>query len=234
MKKRKTPLLSLLAAAVCFLPLSSTHAQAKAQTTSTPPSTVGSGSTNPAITSGFNQQEDGRRFISQSADPSYILKPNDFIQIIVFQEDELNTITRVSPEGTISFPLVGDVKIGGNNIAKATQRLRTMLMDGYIKNPQISITVMEFAKRRFSVLGEVQRPGTYEMPQQESVNILQAIALAGGYTRIANPRKITIKRVEDGKEKVYQIDAKTIAQNQNGKLFYIQPDDSITVAESLF
>lgn len=172
--------------------------------------------------------------ITQSADPSYVLSPNDFIQIAVFQEDDLNTATRISKSGTIDFPLIGTIQLGGITVAKSTALIRAKLMDGYIRDPQVSVTVIEFAKRRYTVMGEVQHPGTYEMPQQEGVTLLQAISNAGGYSKIADKGKVTVKRVVDGKEQVYQLNAKTMAQDSNVKQFTIEPGDTITVAESLF
>jgi polysaccharide export outer membrane protein len=204
------------------------------------PSSTGSGignptlETNPQQSEVFQQQQDGRHYSSQSTDPSYVLQGKDSVQIVIFQEDELNTITRVSPEGMITFPLIGQVHVGGLTVAEASSKIRAMLMDGYIRNPQVSMTVTEFALRRFSVLGEVQRPGTYEMPQQESVNLLQALALAGGYTKLADPGKITVKRVDGGKETVYRLNAKAMARDPATRQFYVQPDDTITVAQSLF
>lgn len=201
-------------------------------------STSGSSSSgNAPISSGFTQSSplDGRRVISQSADPSYILSANDFIQIMVYQEDDLSTITRISSEGVISFPLIGNVKVGGMTVAKATDTIRSMLMDGYIRDPQVSVTLVEYAKRRFSVLGQVQRPGSYEMPQQEKVTLLQAIALAGGYTRIADPGKVTVKRLNgEKKETVFNLNAKAMANDTGATQFIVAPDDTITVGESIF
>lgn len=172
--------------------------------------------------------------VTQSADPNYILQPNDFIQIAVFQEDDLNTATRISKSGSVDLPLIGTVQIGYATVAKATADIRAKLMDGYIRDPQVSLTVIEFAKRRYSVLGEVRSPGTYEMPQQEAVSLLEAISNAGGYTKIADPGKVTVRRRVGGKEQVYQLNAKAMARDSNVKPFVVEPGDTITVAESIF
>lgn len=172
--------------------------------------------------------------ITQSADPSYVLQPNDFIQLAVFQEDDLNTTTRISKSGTIDLPLIGTVHIGGTSVAKAAAMIRSALMQGFIRDPQVSLTVIEFAKRRYSVLGEVRSPGSYEMPQQENVSLLEAISNAGGYTKIADPGKVTVRRTVGGKEEVYQLNAKAMARDSKVKPFTVEPGDTITVAESLF
>ncbi len=91
----------------------------------------------------------------------------------------------------------------------------------------------EFAKLRFAVLGQVQKPGTYELPGNESVDLMQAIGLAGGYTRSANATKIIVKRVVQGAEQIYRLNGKTMARG-GSQGFRIQPGDTITVEESFF
>lgn len=175
-----------------------------------------------------------RNTVTQSADPGYVLQPNDYVQVIVYQEDDLTTTTRVSPSGIIVLPMIGSIKVGGSTIASACAQIRSKLMDGYIRDPKVTMTMIEFAKRRFSVLGQVQKPGSYEMPQQEAVSILDAIAQAGGYTNIANPSKVTVRRKMSGTEQVYTVNAKQMAQDSTRKPFYVQPGDVITVSESIF
>ncbi len=169
----------------------------------------------------------------ESVSGSYILSPNDQIQIEVFQEDDLRTSAKISKEGTITFPLLGNVKLAGLTMSQATARLTELLKRDFLVNPRVSMTVVNFSKKRFTVLGQVNSPGIKEMPDQESLDLLEAIGMAGGYTRIANPAKITIKRREGGSESVIQVDGKAMARG-NGKGFQIKPGDTITVAESIF
>jgi protein involved in polysaccharide export with SLBB domain len=164
---------------------------------------------------------------------SYILSPNDQIQIEVFQEDDLRTSAKISKEGTITFPLLGNVKLAGLTMSQAAARLTDLLKRDFLVNPRVSMTVVNFSKKRFTVLGQVNSPGIKEMPDQEGLDLLEAIGMAGGYTRIANPGKITIKRREGGSESVIQVDGKAMAKG-NGKGFQIKPGDTITVAESIF
>jgi protein involved in polysaccharide export with SLBB domain len=164
---------------------------------------------------------------------SYILSANDQIQIEVFQEDDLRTSAKISKEGTITFPLLGNVKLAGLTMSQATARLTELLKRDFLVNPRVSMTVVSFSKKRFTVLGQVNSPGIKEMPDQEGLDLLEAIGMAGGYTRIANPGKITIKRREGGSESVIQVDGKAMAKG-NGKGFQIKPGDTITVAESIF
>jgi polysaccharide export outer membrane protein len=164
----------------------------------------------------------------------YNILPADILEITVFQEPDLKSTLRVSNEGTISFPLIGMVQIGGLTPQAAAQALRDRLAKGYLINPQVSVTVMEFSKRRFTVLGEVQKPGSYDMPDQQSVTVLQAIGMAGGYTRIANPSKVTLMRKAGGKSQTYALNARKMASGNVESAFIVQPGDVITVAESRF
>ena len=171
-----------------------------------------------------------------AAEPSasYALAPNDVLEIKVFQEDDLNSRLRVSPKGTIIFPLIGVVAVGGMSPQEAAEAIRAKLAKDYLVNPQVTVTVFDYGKRRFAVLGEVQKAGTYDMPEREKITLLDAIAMAGGYTRIANTAKITLKRKEGGKETIVHLNAKTMAKDDRVASFEIQPGDVITVAESVF
>jgi polysaccharide export outer membrane protein len=93
-----------------------------------------------------------------------------------------------------------------------------------------------YAKRRFTVLGQVNRPGSYEMPEGDpsGVDLLEAIAMAGGYTRIAAPERISVRRSSSsGSDQLIRVDAKRLAHGK-GQSFRVQPGDTITVGESIF
>jgi protein involved in polysaccharide export with SLBB domain len=164
----------------------------------------------------------------------YTILPADTLEISVFQEPDMKSTLRVSDEGTIAFPLIGVVKVGGLTPQGAAQTLRDRLARGYLINPQVSVTVMEFSKRRFTVLGEVQKPGSYDMPDQQTVTVLQAIGMAGGYTRIANASRITLMRKQGGSSETFAINAKKMAAGNAESAFPVLPGDVITVAESRF
>jgi polysaccharide export outer membrane protein len=98
----------------------------------------------------------------------------------------------------------------------------------------VTLSVAEYAKRRFVVLGQVQRPGPYELPGDKPTSLLQAIAIAGGYTRIGSPRKVTVQRLVDGDQRIFKLDAEAMAKESNARMFEILPEDTITVGEKLF
>lgn len=112
--------------------------------------------------------------------------------------------------------------------------LRQRYMAGYLANPQVNLTVRTYARRTFTILGQVQKPGTYDIEGNEVVTLLQAVGMAGGYTRIANPSNVVVKRNEGGVERVYHFNAKKMARETSESSFRILPGDVITVAESIF
>ncbi len=163
----------------------------------------------------------------------YSLSSGDLVDIKVFQEDDLESKVRISDQGTITFPLVGVVRIGGLTSQGASEALRAALKR-YLVNPQVNVIVTEYSKRRFTVLGQVQKPGSYEMPDRDAITLLQAIGIAGGYTPIADPSKIVLKRAGNRSDQVIKINASRMAKDDSVVAMQVLPGDVISVGESIF
>jgi protein involved in polysaccharide export with SLBB domain len=166
--------------------------------------------------------------------PSHVLVPGELVQIKVFQEPDLDTAVRIPGDGHVNFPLIGEVALAGQSVQQATRAIHDRLQARFLVNPQVSIAVLEPAKRLFTVLGQVQRPGTYRFPEQQELDLLQVIGIAGGYTRLADPGRIIIKRRIDGSAKIFRLDGKRLARGESGEPFSIISGDVITVGERLF
>jgi len=164
---------------------------------------------------------------------AYVIAPNDLVLVKVYRQDDLESRLRISANGTTSFPLLGTINLGGRTVEEATGYLRDLLAKDYLVNPQVTITVLEYAKRRFTVLGQVQKPGTFEIPSEESVGFLEAIAMAGGFTRLANTGKIVVTRMVNGKKSTFTLDARAITADGNTAEVTIMPEDTITVPQRL-
>ncbi len=164
----------------------------------------------------------------------YHLSPSDLLDFRIFQEPDFDAVIRISGDGTAFFPMIGQVQIAGKTVGQATEILRQRYMSGYLSNPQVNLTVRAYARKMFTILGQVQKPGTYPIEGNESISLLQAIGMAGGYSRIANPSNVVVKRNEGGIERVYHFNAKKMARMPTGSTFNILPGDVITVAESIF
>ena len=176
--------------------------------------------------------------VAVSAPAGYTLSPNDSIGVEVFGEDDLKTVGRLNAEGNISLPLIGSVRLGGLTVTQATARVTELYAKDYLINPRVNVALLGYAKRRFTVLGQVNRPGSYEMPETSpgGIDLLEAIAIAGGYTRIAAPERVSVRRKGTGgqKDQVMRINAKKLERGSTGENFKVMAGDTITVGESLF
>jgi polysaccharide export outer membrane protein len=163
---------------------------------------------------------------------SPVLAPTALVDVKVFQEPELSTSTRIQEDGRIMMPMIGEVAIGGLSVQEATRVIRKRL-ETRVVNPQVTLTVVEHARRMFTILGQVQRPGTFRFPDNQSLNLIQAVGIAGGYTGIGDPTKVTLKRVVDGKPTTFKLNAKRMAEDATTPV-ELQSDDIISVGERLF
>ena len=169
-----------------------------------------------------------------SASDGYVLRDNDLVRVTVFQEDDMTTETRISKSGYITLPLLGPVQLAGKTVGDATSEIRTKLDTDYIINPQVTLTVMQYAEQWVTVLGEVQKPGQVEIPPEGGLDLLGAIALAGGYTRVADPSNVIVRRVINGRDVVARVDAKRLSRDSKVQEFLVQPGDRISVGESIW
>jgi len=123
----------------------------------------------------------------------YVLGPEDRIKITVFGEPDMTGDYRVGSDGAIAFPLVGDIRVEGLTLRQAEEAIKEKLRQGYLKKPSVSIEVSE--SRPFYILGEVRRPGSYNYIA--GMNVLQAVAISGGFTYRANRKSVEILRGND-------------------------------------
>jgi protein involved in polysaccharide export with SLBB domain len=172
---------------------------------------------------------------SVSAPPGYILSANDQVSVEVFGEDDLRTTGRLNPEGNLSVPLLGSIRLAGLTLTQAASRLTELYGRDYLVSPKVNVMLLGYAKRRFSILGQVNRPGSYEMPDSSpgGIDLLEAVAMAGGYTRIAAPERITVRRQGAGGDQIFKVNAKRFTKGSGGG-FHVDPGDTITVGESIF
>ena len=110
----------------------------------------------------------------------YLIGPGDLLRISVFQNPDLTLETRVGEDGTISYPLIGTVKIGGGTIPAAERHIAQLLKEGgFVLKPQVSILLMTVRGSQVSVLGQVNRPGRYPI-ETANMRMADALATAGG------------------------------------------------------
>ncbi len=165
---------------------------------------------------------------------SYVLQPGDLVDIQVYMEDDMNRTLRLSGNGTITFPLVGNIKLSGLTLEQAEQRLARRLTS-YIKHPQVSMLVKEYGNKTVYVLGQVSKPASIEIPPEKPLTVLEAITSVGGFTDIANTSKVRVLRMENGKQKTIDVDVSQITKQGNKSMdIALHPGDVVFVPQSMF
>jgi len=170
-----------------------------------------------------------------AATAKYKLQPSDIINITVHGQPDLTTKTRITSDGNISFPLVGTVKAEGLTVQELESRLKALLEEKYLVSAPVLIFIEEYRPRQVSVVGEVAKPGKYDMPQEKEMTLVEAIAMAGGFTKDAQIQKVKIMRTENNVQKVIMVNVKEITiKGMQDKDIVLRPDDVIVVPESFF
>lgn len=158
--------------------------------------------------------------VAMAEPPAYTLGPGDNIRIIVFGQQQLSGEFSVDGSGRVALPLIGEVRAAGASARELEQRITKELADGYVRDPRVSVEVLNF--RPFYIIGEVNKPGQY--PYAAGMTAVTAVALAGGYTYRARQDHVVITRSIDGTKQDRSASPNT----------QVMPDDVIRVPERLF
>ncbi|MFH1438501.1 MAG: polysaccharide biosynthesis/export family protein [Pseudomonadota bacterium] len=160
------------------------------------------------------------------------LGPGDIFDVRVFNEESLSSKYQVASDGTIDYPLIGNFKVEGLSPQIVATLISDRLVEGkFLKNPQVSVLVLEYKSKQIHILGQVARPGTF--PFQQNMSVLQAVTLAGGFTPIASKNKTTITRLIEGKEIIIRAEVDKISKGEKPNIS-LQAGDIIHVPERVF
>ena len=169
------------------------------------------------------------------AQPEYVLQPFDVIRVTVFQEADLERQVSLSSESTVSLPLIGTVDLKGKNVREAQALIRKLYDQDYLVNPQINLSVAEYAKVTVNVLGAVDKPGAILIPPDQPLNLLDAITQAGGFTRLADRKHLRLTRTTKDSQATTTtvINADEIIQSTSDNKWPLQKNDMIYVPERI-
>lgn len=163
--------------------------------------------------------------VSLLAHAEYLLGTGDMVRITVFGNPDLTTETRVTQAGTLTFPLVGEVIVGGLTVASAEKKLASMLEDGgFLKQPQVNIVVLQFTSQQISILGDVSKPGRY--PLDRPSTLVEVLALAGGVNSSGSDM-VTILSQHEGKTEKHDYDLRDVLRKGEGANIKIGSDDIV-------
>jgi polysaccharide export outer membrane protein len=167
-----------------------------------------------------------------AAAPDYKLGPGDAIKVQVYQNPDLTVEARVSENGTISYPLVGSVPIGGMSISEAEKRIALALQKGQIlKQPQVNIVLLQVRGNQVSVLGQVQRPGRFPL-ETTTVRVSDMLAAAGGVTPTGDD-VLVVSGTRDGKPFRKSIDIPALfAGTRSQDDVVLAPGDTLYIAKA--
>ncbi|MDE2490913.1 MAG: polysaccharide export protein [Elusimicrobia bacterium] len=158
----------------------------------------------------------------------------DLLQISVFGEKDMDRLARVGQTGTITYPLIGEVKVGGLTVPQAEDALARRLKE-YLRDPQVTIFIKEYGNKKVFVFGQVQKPGAIELPTETDMTVLEAISQAGGFTPIAAPDRTRVIRLVDGKSEKFTVPVSEITKmGEKDKDMTLKPNDVVFVPESVF
>ena len=156
----------------------------------------------------------------------YKLGPEDVIEVFVWKQPELSTTVVLRPDGNISLPLIGELEATGKTAVQLQEEVTARLLR-YVAEPVVNVTVTEVNSPIISVLGQVNKPDRYLIKQR--LTVLDAIALAGGFTDFAKRDKITIIRNGASDKVRIQVNLKKVVQGGGGEVYYVEPLDTIYV-----
>jgi polysaccharide export outer membrane protein len=173
---------------------------------------------------------------------TYKIRTTDKLSIRIFQEDDLSTICRVDAKGTVNLPLVGEVRVYGQALSQAERTIEAAYKDGrFLRKPEVTITIDEYASREVSIQGQVKNPGRFELPVEATMSVLDLVTKAGGFTDTAQGTAVRVTRIlPDGSTKVLTIDVESLIKGKgnvktNGEdsSLLLDPDDIVYVPERI-
>ena len=170
----------------------------------------------------------GQKSLARVEDGSYKIGGGDILQVIIWREPDFSReeiLVRI--DGKITLPLLDDIQAAGLTPLELKNDIQKKLKK-FVDNPVVTVTVRSPASQRFYILGEVARTGEYALIKD--LTVLQAFALAGGFTEWASKKEIILLRREDGKEKIIRVNYKNIIKGKDfSQNVRIKANDTIIV-----
>jgi len=161
-----------------------------------------------------------------SGEAEYRLGPEDVIEVFVWKEPEATTTVVIRPDGRISLPLAGELEASGKTAAELQDEI-TARVSKYVVQPVVMVMVKQINSLKITVSGEVRKPDVYRIKNR--VTVLDAIAMAGGFTDLARPNKVIVLRRTPAGPLRIKVDIKKLVEDDSGEPFYLQTLDTVWV-----
>ncbi len=158
----------------------------------------------------------------------YRIGSGDILEIVTWKEADFSRdeiVVRI--DGQITFPLINDIFVAGRTPMQVKKEIETKLKK-YIDNPIVTVIIRTPASKRFYIIGEVVRTGEYNLTK--NLTVIQAFAIAGGFTQWASKKEILLYRNEKGRDKIIRINYKNIIKGKDfSNNLHLKADDTIIV-----
>lgn len=186
--------------------------------------------------------------LAQSGNPAdakkaYVhrLQLADRVRVAVYQEDDLTSVVRIDARGTINLPLLGEIGIGGLTVPEAQETIQRAYRENrYLRNPQVTLSVEEYAPREVSIHGQVRSPGRYSLPNESTFTVEELVTKAGGLNDIAKGGAVSVRRtLPDGSTQTFTVDVESIIKGRRSdpkiaeSNILLLPGDIVYVPERL-
>jgi len=148
------------------------------------------------------------------ATKDYVIGPGDVLEISVWNNEALTRSVTVLPDGKISYPLIGEILAGGKTLAVLETELKEKIGD-FVPNPNLSVMIQEVNSMLIYIIGKVNTPGRYAL--NTNINVLQALAVAGGLNTFAKKNKIKIYRESTGRTEIFHFEYDEVVDGENLK-----------------
>jgi polysaccharide biosynthesis/export protein len=164
----------------------------------------------------------------------------DRVRIVVYQEEDLASLTRIDARGRVNLPLIGEITIGSLTVIEAQAAIENAYKDGrFLRNPQVTVSVEEYAPREVSIQGQIRNAGRYALPVESTLTVVELVTKAGGITDIGKGSAVTVTRIlPNGTKKVFTVDVDSVIRGRkdtkaDDSALLLQPGDIVYVPERL-
>ena len=165
-----------------------------------------------------------------ATEPGFTIGSEDVLGILFWRDADMSSDVTVRPDGMVTLPLVRDVKAAGLTPTELADRIQQAVRE-YVTDASVTVVVRQINSRKAFITGEVAHPGSYPL-NSSSMTVMQLIALAGGLTEFAQPKNITVMRVEAGKTTTFAFDYRNVASGKSSEQnIVLKPGDTVVVPE---
>lgn len=166
--------------------------------------------------------------------PEYAVGIDDTLEINVLQPEKFLITVTVAPDGSITVPYIGSVQAKERTLPKIQEEIQNRLADGYMRYPVVSVSLRESRSKKFSVYGEVVRPGTYLL--DEYTTVLKAISMAGGFSKYGSASRVKVLRPgpENKGMEVIKVNINAVMEGNSQEDVQLRSGDTVVVSEGIF